>query len=95
MQSPSGFPPDGPGRSRAPAPDPLPVLNADEPEGIIRWCRYVLSQPAERAIELSRSLHAVMGSLTDEAAVAVERVLSDSSCGYAFRELSHVCWGDA
>jgi hypothetical protein len=61
--------------AQAPAIPQLPVLNANEPEGIIRWCRYVLSQPADRAIVLSRPLHPVMGRLTDEAAPAVGRVL--------------------
>jgi len=60
---------------QAPALDRLPVLNAAQPEGIIRWCRYVLSQPADQAIALSKPLHPVMGNLTDEAAIAVGQVL--------------------
>ena len=60
---------------QAPALDQLPVLNANEPEGITRWCRYVLSQPADQAIALSQPLHPVMGKLTDDAAIAVGRVL--------------------
>ena len=45
------------------------------PEGIIRWCRYVLSQPSDQAMALSKPLHPVMGNLTDEAAIAVGQVL--------------------
>ena len=60
---------------QAPALGQLPVLNANEPEGIIRWCQFVLSQPADQAIALSKPLHRVMGDLTDEAAIEVGRVL--------------------
>ena len=53
----------------------MPVLRADRPEQIVNWCRYILTQPAERAIELSRPLHPVMGNLTREGAIAVGQVL--------------------
>jgi len=53
----------------------MPVLRSDRPEQIVNWCRYILTQPAERAIELSRPLHPVMGNLTHEGAIAVGQVL--------------------
>ena len=57
------------------APLRLPVLSVGRPEEIVGWCRYILTQPAERAVELSRPLHPVMGNLTDDAAIAVGQVL--------------------
>ncbi|MCL4181173.1 MAG: hypothetical protein KJ072_25940 [Verrucomicrobia bacterium] len=60
---------------QAGAPLRLPVLSAGRPEEIVNWCRYILTQPMERAIELSSPLHRVIGNLTNEAALAVGQVL--------------------
>jgi hypothetical protein len=57
------------------APLRLPVLSVGRPEEIVGWCRYILTQPMERAVELSRPLHPVMGNLTHEGALAVGQVL--------------------
>jgi hypothetical protein len=60
---------------RTPALARLPVLDPEQPDGIIRWCRFVLTQPAERAMELCEALHPLMGRHTVETAPAVERAL--------------------
>jgi hypothetical protein len=41
----------------------VPVLNSGHPQEIINWCRYILTQPMERAVELSKTAPPLDGPL--------------------------------